>query len=77
MTNSTQKIEVFPIAGSFTPDVLLAKVQESLPEIKSVALVIEWDDDTTSTSWSVMKNSKLTFLLAAFQEEVRHDLFGE
>lgn len=78
MTDKAEnKIEVFPINGSFTPEVMLAKAQESLSEIKSAALVIEWDDDTSSVSWSTMKHSKLSFLLMSMQEEVRREIFGD
>ncbi len=42
-----------------SPEVVLHRTLAKLPRIKSVVIVIQWDDDTFDTDWSQMKVSEL------------------
>jgi hypothetical protein len=58
MTIIERKVEHLP-GTRLTPDVVLARTMEKKAQIKAVAVLIQWDDETFDMDWSQMKVSEL------------------
>ncbi|MFZ9406468.1 MAG: hypothetical protein ACO26U_05155 [Burkholderiaceae bacterium] len=59
-----------------TPEVVLHRTLNKLDRIKSVAVVIQWDDNTLSIDWSQMKVSELCMAAMLMDTEARAVLEG-
>lgn len=53
-----QKIKHLP-GTKLAPEVLLHRTLQKIDRIKSVIVVIQWDDDTFDSDWSSQKVSEL------------------
>ena len=58
-----------------TPEVVLHRTLTKLAHIKSVVVVIQWDDDSVDCDWSSMKVSELCMGAMALDEEARKELY--
>ncbi len=60
-----------------TPEVALHRTLNKLGRIKSVVIVIQWDDDTYATDWSQMKTSELCMSSMVLNKNVTDTVFSE
>lgn len=65
----TRKIAHLP-GTKLTPEVVLARTLEKAPRIKSVVVVVMWDDDTFDTDWSQMQVSEFCMASKILDKEV-------
>ena len=57
---------------ALSPELVLHRTLEKLERIKSVVVVIQWDDDTFDVDWSAMGSSGTLLVAAmALEEEAR------
>lgn len=58
-----------------TPEVILHRTLNKVKRIKSLVLVIQWDDTTLDCDWSQQKNSDLAFsalhLMSVAQDQAK------
>lgn len=57
-----------------TPQMILGMLNSYSPQIKHIAAVIVWDDDSYQLVNNVMTKRDLAFALAIFQREFYEDL---
>ena len=60
-----------------TPEVVLHRTLNKLDNIKAVAIVIQWNDDTFDCDWSQMRVSELCMASLSFQDDVMKTMKGE
>lgn len=68
------KIAVFP-GSKVSAEVVLHRTLNKTKRIKSVAVVIQWDDDTMSADWSSMKRSELLMAATVLQHTAEREIF--
>lgn len=61
---------------TLTPEVVLHRTLQKLSRIKSVTVVIQWDDDTFDVDWSQQKVSELCMGSLVLDEQVRDVVRG-
>lgn len=57
-----------------TPEVVLHRTLNKLGDIKAVAIVIQWNDDTMSVDWSQMRVSEVCMAAIMLDKEARNVL---
>jgi hypothetical protein len=65
------KIAVFP-GAPLTPEVVLNRTVAKLGRLKSVVIVLQWDDETFDCDWSSMKTSELCMAKEVLQIQVQN-----
>lgn len=70
MTEKAYSPRVVHLPGTrLTPDVVLHRTLGKIGRIKSVTIVIQWDDDTFDIDWSQQKTSELCMGALLLQDE--------
>ena len=59
-----------------TPEVVLHRTLNKNGRIKAVMVVIQWDDESFDTDWSMMKVSELCMGIRVLERDVDNTLFG-
>lgn len=62
--------------SALSPQVVLSKALEEIGNIKSVAVIVQWDDDSFSSDWSRQKISELCMGSMAHDFHVRKVMTG-
>ena len=60
-----------------SPKVVLARTMDKVDRIKSVSIIIQWDDDTFDSDWSCQKVSELCMGSMSHDDTVRSLLRGD
>lgn len=58
-----------------TPEVVLHRTLTKTARIKSIVVVIQWDDDSIDCDWSSMKVSDLCMGAMVLDEEARKEMY--
>ena len=66
------KIEQHPSSDT-TPETFCAMLAEQGKQMKHIACVVLWDDDTTEVFNTKMKNSDIAWLRYVFDQDFRPD----
>lgn len=70
--------EVVHLPGTkLTPEVALHRTLNKVANIKAVAIVIQWNDETFDVDWSLMRASDLCTMGVLLQEIARRTLCKE
>ena len=70
--------KIVHLPGSkLTPEVVLHRTLQKIDRIKSVCMVIQWDDDTFDIDWSQQKTSELCMASITLQDEALRAIKGE
>jgi hypothetical protein len=75
-SNAPFERKIIHLPGTkLTPEVVLHRTLTKLPHIKSVVVVIQWDDGSVECDWSSMMVSDLCMGAMALDEEARKELY--
>ena len=75
-SNAPFERKIIHLPGTkLTPEVVLHRTLTKLPHIKSVVVVIQWDDGSVECDWSSMMVSDLFMGAMALDEEARKELY--
>lgn len=61
---------------TLTPEVVLHRTLNKLPDIKAIAIVIQWNDDTFDTDWSQMRVSEICMAAMTLDDDAKKIMNG-